>query len=159
MSIGRSYDGGRLGKLVAGIALTTTPVPSSSGGVTANGATIDRQALDRRYYSAKSFVRGRFTSTGTVNSVTAALTFQHSSDGTSWDNYSTATNASKTFGSTGATGAQAVEDVAEQPISLVGARRYIRQVMVPTFASATSGDSFGYQGTVLLTGADETPNT
>jgi hypothetical protein len=74
-------------------------------------------------------VRGRFVAS-TVKAVSLALTFQHSSDGTSWDNFSTATNASKAFGSTGATGAQAVEDAMEQPVSLVGARRYMRQVMV-----------------------------
>ncbi len=158
MSLSRSYDGGRLGKVVAGVALTTTPTPSSSGGITVNGATIDRLAYDRRYYAAKSFVRGRFVSS-TVNAVTGSLSFQHSSDGTSWDSFSTATNAAKAFGSTGATGVQAVEDVVEQPISLVAARRYIRQVFAPAFTNATSGDSFGYQGSVLLVGVDENPNT
>lgn len=157
MSLSRQYDGGRTLKAVAGIAQTSAAVPSSSGAAV-NGATIDRQALDRRYYSCRSIIRGRFVAS-TVNAVALAASFQHSSDGTSWDNFSTATNASKTLGSTGATGAQAVEDVVEQPVSLVGARRYIRQVMTPTFSNATSGDSLYYSGSVVLCGPDETPNT
>jgi len=158
MSLNQSYDGGRTLKAVAGIALTTTPTPSSSGGITVTGATIDRLAYDRRYYSAKSLVRGRFVGSS-VNAVSAALSFQHSSDGTSWDSLSTATNATKAFGSSSASSGQIVEDVAEQSVNLVPARRYIRQVLVPTFAAATSGDSFGYQGTLVLCGADEQPNT
>jgi hypothetical protein len=158
MSLSRSYDGGRLGKPVGGIALTTSVVPSSSGGATYTGATIDRLAYDRRYYSAKSLVRARLISS-TVQNVSLAMSFQHSSDGTSWDSFSTATNAATAIGSTGATGAQTVEGSAEQAVSLVGARRYIRQVMVPTFSGGTSGDSLYFQGTVVLAGSDETPNT
>ena len=158
MSLSRQYDGGRTLLVKAGINQTSAAVPSSSGGVAANGASIDRHALDRRYYSCRSIVRGRFVGS-TVNAVTLAASFQHSSDGTSWDNYSTATNASKALGSTGATGTQAVEDVVEQPVSLVGARRYIRQVMTPTFAAGTSGDSLYYSGSVVFAGADENPNT
>lgn len=158
MSLSRQYDGGRTLLTKAGIAFTSGGVPSSSGGVTYNGATIDRHAFDRRYYSCRSNLRGRFVGS-TVNAVSGALTFQHSSDGSSWDSYSTATNATKAWGSTGATGTQAVEDVAEQPVSLVGARRYIRQVFVPTFAAATSGDTWYHSGSIVFTGADENPNT
>jgi hypothetical protein len=157
MSLSRQYDGGRTLKVLVGIAQTSAAVPSSSGAA-ANGATIDRHALDRRYYSCRSIIRGRFVGS-TVNAVTLAASFQHSSDGTSWDSFSTATNASKALGSTGATGAQAVEDVVEQPVSLAGARRYIRQVLTPAFTAATSGDSLYYSGSIVLTGADELPNT
>jgi hypothetical protein len=158
MSLIDSFDGGRRAKVVAGVALTTTPIPSSSGGVTQNGPTIDRLAMDRRYYSCKSIVRGRFLAS-TVNAVSLAISMQHSSDGTSWDNFSSQNNAAGALGSTGATGAQTVEGVAEAHFSLVGARRYIRQVLVPTFTSATSGDSLYNQGSIVLTGADELPNT
>ena len=158
MSLGRQYDGGRTLKVLAGIAQTSAAVPSSSGAAV-NGATIDRHAIDQRHYSARSIVRGRFVAS-TVNAVTLALSFQHSSDGTSWDNFSTATNASKALGSTGATGAQTVEGVVEQSVSLQGARRYVRQVLAaPTFASATSGDSLYFNGSVVFAGADELPNT
>jgi hypothetical protein len=158
MSLKESFDGGRRAKVVAGVPLTTTPIPSSSGGVQQTGGTIDRLAMDRRYYSCKSVVRGRFLAS-TINNVSFAIGMQHSSDGTSWDNYSTQSNAAGTLGSTGATGAQTVEGAAEAHFSLVGARRYIRQVMTPTFASATSGDLFYAQGSIVLTGADELPNT
>jgi hypothetical protein len=158
MSVARSYDGGARLLTRAGINLTSAGVPSSSGGVAANGASIDRHALDRRYYSCRSIVRGRFVGS-TINAVTLAASFQHSSDGTSWDNFSTGTNASAALGSTGATGAQAVEGVVEQRVNLLSARRYIRQVMTPTFAAATSGDIVYYQGSVVFTGGDEAPNT
>ena len=60
MSLNKQYDIGRQIKGYAGIALTSAGIPSSSGGVTQNGATIDRQGLARQYYSCRSLVRGRF---------------------------------------------------------------------------------------------------
>lgn len=158
MSLKTSYDIGRQIKAYAGVALTSTPVPSSSGAA-ANGATIDRQALARQYYSCRSIIRARLVGS-TVAAATLAASFQHSSDGTSWDNYSTATNASAAIGSTASTGAsQAVEGLVEQPVSLVGARRYVRQVLTPTFISATSGDNLYYQGSVVFGGSDEQPSS
>lgn len=157
MSLSRQYDGGRLLKVVAGVAHTSAAVASSSGAAL-TGATIDRQSFDRRYYSCRSLGRGRFVGSSVAN-VSIGMSFQHSSDGTSWDNFSTATNASAAIGSTGATGAQAAEGQAEQPVSLVGARRYIRQVLTPTFSSGTSGDNAYFSGSVILAGADEWPNT
>src|SRR6185295_8263216 len=105
--ISESYDGGRLMKAVAGVAHSSAAVPSSSGAAL-TGATIDRLALDRRYYSCRSIGRARFVGS-TVQNVSLAMSFQHSSDGTSWDNYSTATNVAAAVGSTGATGAQALD--------------------------------------------------
>lgn len=158
MSLKNQYDIGRQIKGYAGIAFTSAGIPSSSGGVAQNGATIDRTALARQYYSCRSLVRARFVSS-TVQAASLALSFQHSSDGTSWDNFSTATNATKAFGSTAATGAQAVEDVVEQTVSLVGARRYVRQVMTPTFSGGTSGDILYNHGTVVFGGSDEQPSS
>lgn len=152
------FDAGRFIKAVAGIALTSAAIPSSSGGVAQNGATIDRFSLPRRYYSCRSIVRGRYIGS-TVQNVSMALSFQHSSDGTSWDNYSTATNVAYAFGSTGATGAQTVEDAAEQVVNLRNARRYVRQVMTPTFSGGTSGDVLYNQGSVVFGGADELPSS
>jgi len=157
MSLNDQYDIGR--QLVAAVGVSPTVTPSSSGGVAVNGGTIDRLAYSRRYYSAKSIGRGLLVAS-TQGAGTLAASFQHSSDGTSWDNYSTATNASKAFGSTGTTGSNTgVSDVVEQPVSLAGARRYIRQVLTPSFPSGTSGDSFSYSGVVVLGGSDELPNT
>lgn len=157
MSLSRQYDGGRTLLTRAGVSHTSAAVPSSSGAAL-NGATIDRHAFDRRYYSCRSIGRARFVGS-TVQKVTVAMSFQHSSDGTSWDSYSTATNASGDIGSTGATGAQAVEGVVEQPINLNGARRYVRQVLTPAFSGGTSGDNAYFSGSVIFAGADENPNT
>lgn len=158
MSLNKQYDIGRQIKAQAGIAFTSAGIPSSSGGVAQNGAAIDRQALSRQYYSCRSIVRGRFVGS-TINAVTLAASFQHSSDGTSWDNFSTGTNASKALGSTAATGAQAVEDVVEQVVNLQSARRYVRQVMTPTFTAATSGDILYDHGSVVFGGSDEQPSS
>jgi hypothetical protein len=157
MSLSRSYDGGRILRTIAGVAHSSAAVPSSSGAAL-TGATIDRQAFDRRYYSCRSVGRARFVGS-TIQNLLLAMSFQHSSDGTSWDNFSTATNLSGAIGSTAATGAQAVEGSVDQPVSLVGARRYIRQVLTPTFSSGTSGDNAYFSGVLVLAGADEQPNT
>lgn len=159
MSLSRQYGGGATVKAAPGVAPTTAFVSSTSTGLAAvNGPTIDRLAYDRRYYSCRSVVRGRFIGSS-VNAASLAAAFQHSSDGTSWDSYSTATNASGALGSTAATGAQTADGFAEQVISLVGARRYIRQVATPAFVGTSAGDGITYAGTVVLTGADELPNT
>jgi hypothetical protein len=157
MSLNKSFDIGAQIKGYAGIALTSTPIPSSSGGVAQNGAAIDRTALARQYYSCRSIVRARFVALTTVQSVSLALSFQHSSDGTSWDNYSTASNVATVVGPTTAAGA--VEGLVEQRVSLVGARRYVRQVMTPTFSTATSGDVLYDQGSIVFGGSDEQPSS
>jgi hypothetical protein len=155
MSVNSQTDVGRRLKVVAGVSLTSAAVPSSSGAAL-TGATIDRLGLGRMYYSCKSVGKGRFVGS-TVQNVSLAASFQHSSDGTSWDSYSTATNASAAVGSTGATGAQAVEAIVEQNVNLAGARRYVRQVLTPSFSSGTSGDSAYFSGDVVFGGADERP--
>jgi hypothetical protein len=149
MSLKTSYDIGRQIKACRRrVHLGGRAVELRRG---AHGATIDRQALGG---STTAAVRSSAAASSgpPCRTVTLAMSFQHSSDGTSWDNYSTATNASKAIGSTGATGAQAVEDVVEQPVSLVGARRYVRQVLTPTFSGGTSGDILYDQGSVVFGG-------
>lgn len=154
MSLKTSLDIGRQIKAQAGVVPTVTP---SSSGAATNGVTIDRQALGRQYYSCKSIGRALFAGS-TQGAAALAASFQHSSDGTSWDNYSSATNASKAFGSTGTTGSNTgINDCVEQPVSLAGARRYVRQVLTPTFSGGTSGDSLSFSGVVVFGGADEQP--
>jgi hypothetical protein len=92
------------------------------------------------------------------------LNVQHSSDGTSWDNYSTGTvptaaafGSTSTGGSTGTTGGTAYNTV-EQSINLNGARRYVRiQVPAPTFQDCSSGSVLAFAGTLVFGGADELP--
>lgn len=160
MSLSRQFGGGAYMRSAAGVAPTTAGVSSTSTGLAAvNGPTIDRQAYSRSYFSCRSVARGRFVGSS-VGAATLAAAFQHSSDGTSWDNFSTATNVTGAVGSITATGAQsAVDGFAEQIVSLQGARRYIRQVITPAFVATTAGDVLYYAGNVILTGADELPNT
>lgn len=150
------YDAGKSVKVMPGLAPTT--VPSSSGAAT-NGLTIDRLALGRLYQSCRSFVTGRFTGS-TQQTVSLGVTFQHSSDGTSWDNYSTDTTPTAVaIGSTGATGAQSTDGVVEQTVNLAAARQYVRLVAgAPTFSLTTSGDNVVMGGGVVFAGPDELPS-
>lgn len=156
MSMAATYDIGHYIKAMPG--LPNTSVPSSSGAAF-NGITIDRLALGRRYQSCRSAIQGRLTAS-TAQAAQVTPTFQHSSDGTSWDNFSTATNPALTgIGSTASTGAsQSTDGVAEQAVDLRGARRYVRQVGTVAFTLTTSGDSLAVSGMVIFGGADELPS-
>lgn len=155
MSIVRNYDFGKTCKVVPAIAPVTQ---NSSAAAAITGLTIDRFALPRRYYSCRVATVGRLTGS-TVQAATIANAFQHSSDGTSWDSYSTETNQSGTIGSTGATGAQTTDGVAEQTVNLNGARRYVRVMPTPAFATSTSGDTLAVNGVIVFGGADELPTS
>lgn len=156
MSVAQQFDIGRFILGVAAVAPAT--VPSSSGGATTNGVTIDRLAYGRQYYSASALIQARLAGS-TQQTAAVAVSFQHSSDGSSWDNFSTDRNVSKTIGSTGATGAQTVNDAVNAPVNLRSARRYVRVNVVPTFALTTSGDNVQLSGVLALGGADELPAT
>ena len=156
MSAANTYDAGNLVKAMPGIPSTGT-IPSSSGAAI-NGVAIDRLSLGRRYYACRSILQGRLVGS-TQQTATINATFQHSSDGTSWDNYSTATNPTAVaIGSTGATGAQSTDGIVEQAVNLRAARRYVRQVATaPVFALTTSGDTLCLGGSVVFCGPDESP--
>lgn len=156
MSLARQYDIGKYIKGVAAIAPAT--VLSSAGGSATNGLTIDRNALPRHCYSARAIVTGRLTGS-TQQTVSLASAVQHSSDGSSWDSFSTGTNASAVVGSTGATGAQSTDGTVEQTINLKSARRYIRVNVTPTFTLTSSGDNVALNGVVAFGGADELPSS
>jgi hypothetical protein len=67
---------------------------SAAAATTQDGITIDRNESGlRRYYSCKACVGGQFlyAASSAHTASIASLNFQHSSDGTSWDNYSTGT--------------------------------------------------------------------
>lgn len=155
MGIERTYDFGKTCKVIPAIAPVTQ---NSSAAAAITGLTIDRQALQRQYYSCRTAVTGRLAGS-TQQVATIANAFQHSSDGTSWDSYSTDTNQSGTIGSTGATGAQSTDGVAEQVVNLSSARRYIRVMPTPSFSLTTSGDTLAVNGVVVFGGADELPTS
>ena len=155
MGISQNYDFGKTCKVVPAIAPVTQ---NSSAAAAITGLTIDRRALPRQYYSCRVATMGRLTGS-TQQVATIASAVQHSSDGTSWDSFSTATNQSGTIGSTGDTGAQSTDGVAEQVVNLANARRYIRVMPTPSFSLTTSGDTLAVNGVVVFGGADELPTS
>lgn len=165
MSLNQQYDVGA--RIVARLALGNFATTAGSGGAaltTQDGVTIDRDDGLRGYYSCKAIVSAAFTGGSSQRTGSVALNFQHSSDGTSWDNYSTATvpsavewGSTSTGGTTGATGGTEYDTV-EQRVSLNGARRYVRiQLPAPTFQDCSSGSILTGHGVIVFGGADENP--
>lgn len=156
--------GSRIKAKVAFANASFAPTSNGAALTTADGVTVDRNESGlRRYYSCKAIVAGTWTALTSQAVQTLTLNFQHSSDGTSWDSYSTASapsavwGSSSTAGSTGTTGGTAYQTV-EQSVNLNGARRYVRvQIPVPTFADCSSGRSLAYGGVIVFGGADELP--
>ncbi len=131
---------------------------SAAGATTQDGLTIDRYTLGRRYYSCKAAFVSTFVASSSTRTATVGLNFQHSSDGTSWDNFSTGTvPTAKTFG--GDTGGTTDYDSVEQSVNLIGARRYVRmQILTPTFSDSSSGQGvFTGMGVIVFGGGDEAP--
>lgn len=151
------------GRTAMAVQVTQT---SNTAATTQDGLTIDRNESGlRRYYSCKVIVGGQFlyaASSAHIATV-ASLNFQHSSDGTSWDNFSTGSAPSAvTWGSSsgGAVGTTAgtAPGVIEQSVNLNGARRYLRvQVPAPTFSDCSSGSVLSLAGVLVFGGADELP--
>jgi hypothetical protein len=166
MSLSEQYNIGARIKGVTALATQITQT-SNTAATTQDGLTIDRNASGlRRYYSCKFSVTGQFlyaASSAHIATI-ASLNTQHSSDGTSWDNYSTATapTAAVTWGSSsgGAVGTTAgnAPGVIEQSVNLVGARRFIRvQIPAPTFSDCSSGSVLSIGAVCVFGGADTLP--
>lgn len=155
MSVAQQFDIGRYILSVPALAPATV---NSSAGAAQNGVTIDRQAYSRQFHSVQIAALIRLAGS-TVQASTVTVGLQHSSDGSSWDNYSTGRTVSRASGSTSATGAQTVNDVAQAGFSLQNCRRYIRAVVTPAFAATTSGDSVALSAIANLGGANELPAT
>lgn len=165
MSLSEQFNVGA--RIKAKLALVNTAITqtSATAATTQDGVTVDRNESGlRRYYSCKAIVSGAFTGGSSQRTATLSLNFQHSSDGTSWDSYSTASvptavafGSTSTAGSTGTTGGTDYDTV-EQSVSLVGARRYVRiQVPAPTFQDCSSGVLLNVHGVIVFGGADELP--
>jgi hypothetical protein len=131
---------------------------SATAATTQDGLTINRLQLGRRYYSCKAAFVASFVASTTAKTASVTLNFQHSSDGTSWDNFSTGTvPTAKTFGAD--TGGTTDYDSVEQSVNLTGARQYIRmQIPAPTYSDCSSGQGvFSGMGVIVFGGADENP--
>jgi hypothetical protein len=150
------------------VAITASVTQSSAAlATTQDGLTVDRnQAGLRRYYSCKACVAGTllYAASSAHTATIPSLNFQHSSDGTSWDNYSTGTvPAAVIWGATssgyaGVTTAGNEPNTIEQSVNLNGARRYVRiQIGAPTFTDCSSGSVLTVGGVIVFGGADELP--
>lgn len=151
-----------VGARIKGVMATTSLAisqTSNTAATTQDGLTIDRNTAGlRRYYSAKAIAAFSFLAASSQTVATIGINVQHSSDGTSWDNYSTGTvPTAVAFGTTA--GGSTDYDTVEQSVNLVGARRYLRvQIPAPTYAGSSSGAGTFTGGAILVFGgADELP--
>jgi hypothetical protein len=155
MSLSEQFNVGVRLKTALGttsVSLSQTSAAASTG---VNGQTIDRNTSGyKRYYSCKAALVASFVASSSQRTATVAVNVEHSSDGTSWDSYTTGTAA--TFGSTNGT---THYQTAETNVNLNGARRYIRMVIgAPTYADCSSGQGvFSGAGVVVFGGADTLP--
>jgi hypothetical protein len=165
MSLSEQFNVGARIKGVTALATQITQT-SNTAATTQDGLTIDRNTSGfKRYYSATFVVSGQFlyAASSAHTATISSLNFQHSSDGTSWDNYSTATVPSAvTWGATSAnslgTTAGTANNEIEQSVNLVGARRYVRvQVPAPTFSDCSSGSVLTLAAVVVFGGGDTLP--
>lgn len=153
MSLSKQYNVGPYIKAETALVNTAITQSSAAAAGASTGESIDRNASGfRRYYSCKLIVSGKFIGGSTAKTGILAPAFQHSSDGTSWDNYSTDTAQSVTF-----TGTTEINTV-EQSVNLNGARQYVRvSLPAPTFSDCSSGSHFAVHGVMVFGGADELP--
>lgn len=166
MSLSEQFNIGARVRSRTAIATTITQT-SAAAATTQDGLTVDRNESGlRRYYSCKVCVGGVFTYGGSSahTATISSIVFQHSSDGTSWESYSTGTAPAATVwgatssGYAGGTTAGTEVDVIEQSVNLNGARRYLRvQIPAPTFTDCSSGSTLGLAGVIVFGGADELP--
>lgn len=161
MSLNAQFNIGS--RIKAKMATTSLSISQTSGtaATTQDGLTIDRNESGlRRYYSCKLVAAFSFTAASSQRTATLGINCQHSSDGTSWDNYSTASvPTAVTFGTSSTAGYTTEYKTVEQSVNLNGARRYIRvQIPAPTFADCSSGQGvFSGGAMVVFGGADELP--
>lgn len=167
MSLVEQFNIGSRIKGVTALAAAITQT-SNAAATTQDGVTIDRnESGRRRYYSCKFSVCGQFLygASSAHTATIASLNVQHSSDGTSWDSYSTATvptvavvwGATSAGNAAGTTAGTAVGSI-EQSVNLNGARRYIRvQVPAPTFTDCSSGSVLTVGAVCTFGGGDELP--
>ncbi len=158
MSLTEQFNVGARIKAVMGTTTLSIAQTSAAAATTQDGLTIDRNLTGlRRYYSCKAIAALAYTASNSSRTATVSVNFQHSSDGTSWDNYSTATVPTVTFGAD--TGGTTDFDTVEQSVNLNKARRYVRmQVLAPTFVTSSSGQGvFSGGGVIVFGGADELP--
>ena len=160
MSISNHYNIGSKIDIVFATTSLSISQTTATAATTMDGATIDRTLLARRYFSVKNAFLASYVAATTAATATISLNFQHSSDGTSWDNYSTGTvPTAVSFGNS--TAGTTDYDRVQQSVDLRGARRYVRmQIPAPTYATSSSGQGvFSGMGVMVFGGGNELPAT
>jgi hypothetical protein len=156
MSLSEQYNiGARITAKMASTSLSISQT-SASAATTQDGLTIDRQESGfGHFYSAKAIAAFAYLAASSNRTATLGINFQHSSDGTSWDSYSTATvPTAVTFGTTA--GGSTDFDTIEQSVDLRGARRYVRvQIPAPTYSDCSSGQGVFSGGAVIVFGGGD----
>jgi hypothetical protein len=159
MSLSEQYNIGPRVLVVLGSTNLSISQTSNTAATTQDGLTIDRNAAGRRrYYSCKVAFPAGFVSASSQRTASLAVNIQHSSDGTSWDTYTT--GVATVYG-TSSTGGYTTDfdRAAQTSVNLNGARRYVRvQIPAPTYADCSSGQG-AFTGTAVIVfgGADEYP--
>lgn len=157
MSLSEQYNIGARVDIVAATTSLSISQTSNTAATTQDGLTIDRnESGRRRYYSCKAGLIASFTAASSARTASVAVNVQHSSDGTSWDNWTT--GVAQAFGSTAGTATTYYQE-AQTSVNLAGARRYIRvQIPAPTYSDCSSGQGvFSGQGVIVFGGADLLP--
>ncbi len=163
MSLVEQFNIGTRIRVRTGLPNTSFTQSSAALSTTQDGITVDRLATGlRRYYSCKIALSGIFTANASQATAVAKIALQHSSDGTSWDNFSTG-NTGAQWGTSSSgntlTTTSGVEGTVEQSVNLNGARRYLR-VQIPTgivYTDCSSGSAIVGHAVVIFGGADELP--
>jgi len=165
MSLSEQYNIGARVKVRTSLGNTALTQTSAAGPAASTGEAVDRNAVGlRRYYSCKAAITGFFSAGSSAKFARVTMNVQHSSDGTSWDNYSTDTvpalanwgASSSGYASLSTAGAETGS--AEQSVNLNGARRYLRiQLAAPTYQDCSSGMQLNAHGVFVFGGADELP--
>ena len=165
MSLTEQFDIAARIKVRTSLGNTAITQTSSAAAAASTGEAVDRNESGlRRYYSAAAVLTGFYLAGSSQQTASATLTVQHSSDGTSWDNYSTATNpavviwGATSSGYAGGSTAGTETDSVRQNLNLNGARRFLRiQVPAPTYSDCSSGKQLNVHGLFVFGGADELP--
>lgn len=165
MSLSEQFNVGA--RIHARTALANVSITHSSAAAatTQDGITVDRRESGLgHYYSCKAIVSGALNALSSAMTASLTLNFQHSSDGTSWDSFSTATVptavvwGATSSGYAGGSTAGTEYDTVEQSVNLNGARRYVRiQVPAPTYTDCSSGTYLNVHGVIVFGGADTLP--
>lgn len=162
MSVSLQHDIARYIGAVHGIDGRIIATCTTEDNDTYTGRTVDRRLLDDRAGSAVAALMLSFVG-GPANAKDLRATFkvQHSSDASSWDDFSTGTALSSAAGALqvgSTTTSTNIEKsrVFSQRVDLRTARRYVRMIATPD-ASATSSENYSMAGMWAFGGYQELP--